>query len=152
MSGQGVPRVYSGEIKMVREALSLTTLAMSQLLGVSEGTIKNWEKGKYQPPPGVEREIAGLEAWTRRCVDAVVAAAQDADGQPMVVVWRLTNDMPPGPARTLGAGWWRSVAARARERVPGLVVAYPDELDKITGSRDMTLSRAVSPDVLPLPR
>lgn len=141
--------MYSGEIKTVREALSLTTLALAQLLGVSEATIKNWEKGKYPPPAGVARELTGLEAWTRRCVDAVTTTAQEADGTPMVMVWRLTDDMPPGPAHTLGAAWWRSVAARARERVPDLVIAYPDELDRLTGSRDMTLTRAITPAVLP---
>ncbi len=141
--------VYSGEIKAVREALSLTTLALAQLLGVSEATVKNWEKGKYAPPAGVARELTGLEDWTRRCVDAVTTAAQEAGDTPMVVVWRLTDDMPPGPARTLGAGWWRSVAVRARERVPGLVVAYPDEIDRLTGSRDLTLTRAIGPAVLP---
>ena len=138
----------SGEFKLVREALSLTVAAMAALLSVSEGTVKNWEKGKYSPPPGVAAEIERLEAYTRRCVDTVVAAAQGREA-PMVVVWRLTADMPPGPARTLGAAWWRSVAASARERIPGLDVGYPDELDEVTGSRDRTLSEAIGPSVLP---
>lgn len=76
----------------------------------------------------------------------------------MVVVWRLTSDMPLGPGRARGAGWWRSVAARARERIPGLDVGYPDELDEVTGSRDRTPSEAIGSRVLallpplPLPR
>lgn len=143
--------VRSGEFKAVREALSLTVAAMADLLAVSEATVKNWEKGKYAPPPGVAAEIERLEAYTRRCVDAIAAAAREREA-PMVVVWRMTDDMPPGPARTLGAAWWRSVAVSARARIPGLDVGYPDELDEVTGSRDRTLSEAIGPSVLPPPR
>lgn len=142
--------VRSGEFKAVRESLSLTVAAMADLLAVSEGTVKNWEKGRYAPPPGVAAEIERLEAYTRRCTDAVVAAAREREA-PMVVVWRMTADMPPGPARTLGAAWWRSVAASARARIPGLDVGYPDELDGATGSRDRTLGEAIGPSVLPPP-
>ena len=45
--------VRSGEFKLVREALSLTVAAMAALLSVSEATVKNWEKGKYSPPPNL---------------------------------------------------------------------------------------------------
>lgn len=149
MSREGTA-VRSGEFKAVRESLSLTVAAMADLLAVSEWTVKNWEKGKYAPPPGVAAEIERLEAYTRRCADAVAAAAQGREA-PMVVVWRMTDDMPPGPARTLGAAWWRSVAASARARIPGLDVGYPDEFDEDTGSRDRTLSEAIGPSVLPPP-
>ena len=150
MSREGTA-VRSGEFKAVRESLSLTVAAMADLLAVSEATVKNWEKGRYAPPPGVAAEIERLEAYTRRCVDAIAAAARERE-TPMVVVWRMTADMPPGPARTLGAAWWRSVAASARARIPGLDVGYPDELDEVTGSRDRTLSEAIGPSVLPPPR
>ena len=100
MSREGTA-VRSGEFKAVRESLSLTVAAMADLLAVSEWTVKNWEKGKYAPPPGVAAEIERLEAYTRRCADAVAAAAQGREA-PMVVVWRMTDDMPPA-ARTLGA-------------------------------------------------
>lgn len=139
----------SGEFKAVREHLSLTITGIADLLQVSDSTIKNWEKGKYQPPGGVADEVERLEAYTRRCVDAVTAAGRERG---MILLWRTTEEIPPGPARVLGAAWWRSVAARARERIPEVVIGYADELDKITGSRDLTLGRAVSPSVLPPPR
>ena len=84
------------------------------------------------------------------CVDAVVAAARGRDA-PMVVVWRLSDEMPQGPAGTLGAAWRRAGAARARERVAGLEVGYPDELDRVTGSCGRTLGEEIGPSVLPLP-
>lgn len=148
MSEEGTVRC--GEFKAVRESLSLTAAAMAELLSVSEGTIKNWEKGKYAPPAGVAAEVGRLEEYTRRCVDAVVETARSRD-EPMVVVWRLSDEMPQGPAGTLGAAWWRAVAARARERVAGLEVGYPDELDRLTGSRGRTLGEAIGPSILPPP-
>ena len=82
---------------------------------------------------------------------AVVDAAARA-GTPMVLVWHLTEEMPPGPAHTLGATWWRAVAAAAQERVPGIAIGYAAELDGVAGSRDRTLSEAIGPSVLPPPR
>lgn len=140
-------RMGGGELKAMRERLSLTVPALAELLDVSEGTVKNWEKSKYTPPAGVAAEINRLEDYTRRCAEAVTQAAQ-ASAQPMVLIWRLTHDMPPGPARTLGAPWWRSVATRSRETIPGLIIGYADELDRLTGARERTLSRAITPDIL----
>ncbi|PHP52743.1 hypothetical protein BW737_007810 [Actinomyces ruminis] len=135
--------MYSGEFRVVREHLGLSRREIAELLAVSEGTVQNWEKGKYTPPPGVAAEVHQLEVYTRNAVDAIVAEAAERK-QPMLLVWRQDADMPPGRARTLGASWWRGVAARVRERVDDLVVAYADELDELTGSREATLRLAIS--------
>ena len=147
--GDGVVR--NGEFKTWRERLGLTISTMSALLGVSETTIKAWDRGRHRIPVGAAEEVELLRAYTRRCVDAVVDAAARA-GTPMVLVWHLTEEMPPGPARTLGAAWWRAVAAAAQERVPGIAIGYAAELDEVTGSRDRTLGEMISPSVLPPPR
>ena len=70
----------------------------------------------------------------------------------MILVWHLTEEMPPGPARTLGATWWRAVAAATQEWVPSIAIGYAAELDEVTGSRDRTLSKAIRPSVLPPPK
>lgn len=143
--------VRNGEFKTWRERLGLTISTMSALLGVSETTIKAWDRGRHRIPVGAAEEVELLRAYTRRCVDAVVDAAARA-GTPMVLVWHLTEEMPPGPAHTLGATWWRAVAAAAQERVPGIAIGYAAELDGVAGSRDRTLSEAIGPSVLPPPR
>lgn len=143
--------VRNGEFKAWRERLGLTISTMAALLGVSETTIKAWDRGRHRIPVGAAEEVELLRAYTRRCVDAVVDAAARA-GTPMVLVWHLTEEMPPGPARTLGATWWRAVAAAAQERVPGIAIGYAAELDGVAGSRDRTLSEAIGPSVLPPPR
>ena len=111
----------SGEFKTWRERLGLTISTMAALLGVSETTVKAWDKGRHRIPVGAAEEVELLRAYTRRCVDAVVDAATQAE-TPMVLVWHLTEEMPPGPARTLGATWWRAVITKigresCRERV-----------------------------------
>ena len=143
--------VRNGEFKTWRERLGLTISTMSALLGVSETTIQAWDRGRHRIPVGAAEEVELLRAYTRRCVDAVVDAAARA-GTPMVLVWHLTEEMPPGPAHTLGATWWRAVAAAAQERVPGIAIGYAAELDGVAGSRDRTLSEAIGPSVLPPPR
>ena len=139
----------SGEIRTVREYLGLSRRELSQLLQVSEATVQNWEKGKYPPPPGVATEIARLEAFSGRTVQAVLDAADHPS--PCLLVYRQDADMPPpGPARTLGAAWWRAVAARARDTLgpDHITIGYADELDTITGSRDRTLDTAITPSTI----
>ena len=148
---EGAGAVRSGEFKTWRERLGLTISTMAALLGVSETTVKAWDKGRHRIPVGAAEEVELLRAYTRRCVDAVVDAATQAE-TPMVLVWHLTEEMPPGPARTLGATWWRAVAAAAQERVSGIAIGYAAELDEVTGSRDRTLSEAIGPSVLPPPK
>lgn len=139
----------SGEIRTVREHLGLSRRELSQLLQVSEATVQNWEKGKYPPPPGVATEIARLEAFSGRTVQAVLDAAAD-HSSPCLLVYRQDADMPPGPARTLGAAWWRAVAARARDSLgpDRITIGYADELDTITGSHDRTLDTAITPSTI----
>lgn len=139
------------EFKSTRERLGLTITTMAALLSVSETTVKAWDKGRHRVPPGAAAEVVLLRQYTRRCVDAVVAAAADVE-EPMVLAWHLTDDVPEGVARTLGAQWWRAVAAGAQERVPSLAIGYASELDVLTGSRERTLALAITPDVLPSPR
>ena len=85
--------VRSGEIRTVREYLGLSRRELSQLLQVSEATVQNWEKGKYPPPPGVATEIARLEAFSGRTVQAVLDAADHPS--PCLLVYRQDADMPP---------------------------------------------------------
>ncbi len=143
--------MLGAEFKSMRERMGLTITTMAALLSVSETTVKAWDKGKYRLPVGAASEVEMLRDYTRRCVDTVVelAAATEA---PMILVWHLTEDMPEGVARTLGAQWWRSVAAGAQERVPGIAIGYAAELDDLTGSRERTLAQAITPAVLPPPR
>lgn len=143
--------MLGAEFKSARERMGLTITTMAALLSVSDTTVKAWDKGKYRLPPGAASEVEMLRDYTRRCVDTIVelAAATEA---PLILVWHLTEEMPPGTARTLGAQWWRAVAAGAQERVPSLAIGYAAELDDITGSRERTLAQAITPAVLPATR
>lgn len=143
--------VLGGEIRSVRRSMGQSTRTWAEILRVSEPTVKNWEKSKYSVPDGVAAEVLALEDYTRRCVAAVADAAADLDDSPMVVVWRMAEEMPAGPARTLGPAWWETVAVRARERVPDIIIGNPSEIDSLTGSRDRTLETAITPSVLPPP-
>lgn len=140
------PIVRAGELKATREALGLTTLGLARALEVSEPTVKNWEKAKYAIPPGVEKEVRDLERRTWEYSKRVAALAEHG----MVMVYRRTEHMPQGRAADLGAPWWRAVAHGAQRLRPDLAVGYAEELDELTGSRDATLSKAVSPRTLGL--
>lgn len=139
--------VRSAEFKSAREALSLTTTALARELGVAEATVKNWERGRYSPPTGVEAELRTLVAFTEQIAQKVASLAES---RPLFLAYRLTEDMPPGRARELGAGWWRAVGYRAHQIHPDLVIGYAEELYKITGTRESADSRSITPRELSL--
>lgn len=139
--------VRSAEFKATREALSLTTTTLARELGVAEATIKNWERGRYSPPAGVEDEMRALQVLTEQAARKVVSLAET---RPLFLAYRLTEDMPPGRARELGAGWWRAVGYRARQIYPDLVIGYADELYQIAGTHESVDARSITPRELSL--
>jgi|GEM_PF-2830411 len=139
--------IRAGEVRTAREYLGLSRRGLAQLLRVSEATVQNWEKGKYAPPQGVVSEIRRLESVTARTVQAVLDAAR-ARQDPVILVYRQDEDVPVGPARALGASWWRAVVARVRDVLgpEAVAVGYADEFDALTGSsREQTLRTAIGP-------
>lgn len=139
--------VRSADFKATREALSLTTTTLARELGVAEATIKNWERGRYAPPEGVEAELRTLVLLTEQAAQKAVSLAET---RPLFLAYRLTEDMPPGRARELGAGWWRAVGYRARQIHPDLIIGYAEELYEITGTRESVDTHSITPGELSL--
>ena len=49
------------EIKAIRESHHWTQIQLAAKLGVSEYTVRRWEKGKNKPLPAFERQLRKLE-------------------------------------------------------------------------------------------
>lgn len=143
-----IGRMRAAHFKVLRERLALPMQYVADRCGATRITVARWESGATRIPPAAATMIRALDDYTRRCVDAVADAARERRA-PMVVVWERAEEMPPGPARELGPRWWRGVVARAVERVPSLIVGYPRELDRLTGSRERVTREAIGTAVTP---
>jgi hypothetical protein len=144
-----IGRMRAAHFKVLRERLALPMQYVADQCGATRITVARWESGATRIPPAAATVIRALDNYTHRCVDAVVDAAR-GHAAPMVVVWERAEEMPPGPARELGPRWWRVVAARAAERVPTLIIGYPRELDRLTGSRERVMREAIGLGVTPI--
>lgn len=116
-------RMDPGELRMVREALGLTTRHLASMLTVREDTLRRWESGREPVPERVRENVELLEQFTAQAVGELVAALQDAR-DPAVRVYRTDSalhaarpDMSHLPAR-----WWRHVVYRAVTEVPGVEI------------------------------
>lgn len=120
------PPMPAGELVTVREALGLTREALAAALDVSLSSVESWELGRRVIPDGVRVDVQDLEAWTV-AVATRLAGQLVVQDEPTVVVYRADRDLPDldlppasGAARlTPTARWWRAVAYRAAETVPG---------------------------------
>lgn len=144
-----IGHMRAAHFKVLRERLALPMQYVADQCGATRVTVARWESGVTRIPPAAATLLRELANYTHRCVDAVVDAARERRA-PMVVVWERAEEMPPGRGRELGPKWWRTVAGRAMERVPALIVGYPRELDRLTGSRERVMREAIGLGVTPI--
>lgn len=118
-AGGRSPSLTDAEFRIAREDLGLTAEWVAERLGVALRTVRRWEAGHTPIPGGVADQVGGwtdvadeqAAAWVARLVDVP---------EPVLVIPR-TGDRDGWPA-----GWWRALAARIVEDVPGLRVVYSD--------------------------
>ncbi|HET7355543.1 MAG TPA: hypothetical protein VFJ09_02600 [Nocardioidaceae bacterium] len=104
------------ELRMVRDYLGLTGEWLAGQLGVQLRTIRRWEHGQSPVPEGVREQMELLEGIAAEIVGGLVERLEDAADMVLTI--------PDGPADGYPAGWWRMVAARVAQEVPGLYVRY----------------------------
>ena len=112
------------EFRVVREYLGLTGDWLAAELGVAGRTVRAWEAGKWPIPDGVREHIEQLEAHAADTVGEIIDHYTDDVGDPTEVplVTYRTDDECTHTGRP--ASWWRAVAARVAQEVPGLTITY----------------------------
>lgn len=49
--------IFADKVKQVRKELFLTQAAMAQLLGVTEQTVRRWERGQNEPVISIQKKF-----------------------------------------------------------------------------------------------
>lgn len=123
------------EFRVVREYLGLTGDWLAADLGVSGRTVRAWEAGKYPIPDGVREHIERLEAHAADAVDEIIdryADVRDPTEVPLITYRADAECEDTGRP----ASWWRAIAARVAQEVPGLTIAYSPPLGSSDSQRD----------------
>lgn len=108
------------ELRARRERLGLTLDLLADRLGVREGTLRHWEKGRDPVPYRVPHEIADLEAETAVHVEHVRVALKQIGAGPMPeTVAAAVIDQARSAIVLHGLRWWRHVVIDAATLVPG---------------------------------
>ncbi|GEO94710.1 helix-turn-helix domain-containing protein [Kocuria turfanensis] len=113
------------ELKVVREALGLSREQLAAALDVGLRSVDDWESDRRPIPEGVRDDVERIEAYTAEVADQLAAhLLEHAGGTPVLEVYDRDADMPaldlPGAPLPPTARWWRAVAHRVAEDVPGL--------------------------------
>ena len=107
------------EFRMVREALGLTNEGLAELIGVQGRSVRRWEAGGTPIPDGVRQIMEDLEAAAAEQVKDLAARVRDA----RVVLLTIPH---PQQGAVLDR-WWRMIAWRVANEVPGVTVQYRDD-------------------------
>lgn len=117
----------AAELLCLRERLGFTQEALARAIGRAGRNVRKWES--LSSTQKVSRESADalldLVAYTDAAVDALVKAAPAT-----IVIYRTDAEFRANEdtgERVLSAAWHRMVAARAGERLPGVVITFRGE-------------------------
>lgn len=118
-------RMMPIELKIVCEALGLSREQLAGALNVGPRAVDDWESGRRPLPDGVRDDVERIEAYTAEVADQLTAhLLEHAVPDPVFGVYDRDADMPaldlPGAPLAPTARWWRAVAYRVAEDVPGL--------------------------------
>jgi transcriptional regulator with XRE-family HTH domain len=113
--------------RTTRDYLAMSVRDMATYLDVSPRTIRHWEAGNCDPPPGAWNELEGLGSYTAHIVWNLVEELSGTPA-PTMVTYRTNADyQATRPALPLPASWHRAVCARVAQQIPGLAITYHTE-------------------------
>lgn len=118
----------AAHLRALRTALGLSVKDLAEWADVAIGSARCWDTGRYYAPAGVVAELEELKAQTDRAVDQMADHYAVASG--FMVIPRTPEDMPwTVPCVQVPEGvtldWWKLVAVRVCDRVPGLGIEWP---------------------------
>ncbi len=106
------------EFCMVRDFLGVTGAWLASHLRVTLRTVRRWEHGQSPVPDGVREAMEQLEATAGEEVGQLVTELADARDNVLTI---------PRQGGDYTQGWWRMIAARVAQEVPGLYVQYDEK-------------------------
>lgn len=114
----GTQPMSPAELRMVREAVGLTQEDLAVWLGVADRTVRRWEAGTSHVPDGVREALEARERALVEHADKIAGQLRDAAD----AVLSVPRDGEPPET----AAYWRAVAYRVAESLPGLYVRYDE--------------------------
>lgn len=121
-------RMTPAEFRVTREFLGVTGDWLAAYLRVNPRTVRAWEQGRHPIPDGVRLAMEDLEQRTGEFVGRAVEAVMDLP-EPAIVTYRSDEEYRAAyPDLPWPASWHRMVCARIALEVPGLAIAYADEV------------------------
>ncbi|MGO4613079.1 DUF1870 family protein [Nocardia sp. 2YAB30] len=111
--------------RATRELLGLPVPWCARFFEVAERTVERWEKGAFQIPDTVARELASIADETEQVVDAMVDAIYTGEISPRLHTYRSNDDYcKHEPNTRYPATWHRAVCARVMVELPQVELQF----------------------------
>lgn len=119
----------SAEFKTLRTLLGYSITEISRYLDIGPATARNWDRGRYNPPPGVGEEMRDLADHTDEIVARLVRHYETHPRDWPIRTPRRSCDIAtafPGVElpHYVSLDWCRIVVARVAREIPGLGVDW----------------------------
>lgn len=119
----------AAEFKALRTYLGFSIAEISRYLDVGPATARNWDRGRYNPPPGIGDEMRALADHTDQAVAYLVRHYETHPHEwPICVPMHSSEIADAFPNVELphyvSLDWCRVVVARVARTVPGLGIDW----------------------------
>lgn len=104
----------SAEATATRHLIGLTFEQVGEALDINPRSVRRWESGSSLPGAGAAGALRALRVEHDEDTSRLVAIARK--GEALLI--------PTGEGDTRPAGWWKAVAARVLDRLPGTVIEW----------------------------
>lgn len=114
--------ITDAEFRILRESMGFTLDALAVRLDVQSRAVRRWEAGVLAAPAGVVEDILALKAQHDAATAAQVGHFIVAADKTMTIPEPSSPDVDGFPP-----SWYRTIAGRVRDAVPGLRIKYAAE-------------------------
>jgi len=130
IAGTNSQSLTPAEIRVLREYLGLSEMALAAYLQVTDRTVRHWEAGQTTIPAAAQDLMIHLAARTAETVEAIVRSSPLMDRpRPVLLTFRSDAEFTAEhhlnePGRPLPASWHRALCARVAHRIPDLSIEF----------------------------
>ena len=119
----------AAEFKALRTYLGFSITEISRYLDVGAPTARNWDRGRYNPPPGVGDEMRALADHTDQIVAYLVRHYETHPHEWPICLPVSSEDIADAFPNVelphyVSLDWCRVVVARVARTVPGLGIDW----------------------------
>lgn len=120
----------AARVRMLRQWLGMEDRILAPLLGISEITLRNYQRERKAISPAVQERLEALVARSDDLVEEILASLEGV-AEPRVLIFRSNDELWAAHPRLrpMPVGWHRMIISRVVDAMPEVDVDFPPKAE-----------------------